>query len=411
MTASLPAEVPVVRLDPTATDHHGEAERMRELGPVVRAVLPGEVTVWAVTSHALLARLVTDPRVSKDWRNWTAIQRGEIPGDWPLIGMVQVTNMVTADGADHQRLRSPVARAFTRNRVERMRPQIEAIVGDLLGDLPARAEGGVVDLRPHFAYPVPMRVICELVGVPESWRARLRALVDSIFRTDTTSEEVVETQRDRHALLDELIALRGNEPGEDLTSALVAANAEDADALTDEELVDTIWVLLTAGHETTLSLITNGARALLAHPEQPRPDRGDREGWSRVVEEVLRWDAPIGNFLARYPREDITLAGVTIPRGDAIIAPYSGVGRDPQQHGCTAGSFDLAREPARNLAFGGGPHVCPGSHLARLEGEVALAALFEHYPNLELATDPSEIPAVPSLFSNSAASLLVRLNT
>jgi cytochrome P450 len=405
-----PVPVPVVRLDPLATDHHGEAAHLRELGPVVRAVLPGEVHAWVVTEHALLAELVADPRVSKDWRNWTSLQRGEIPADWPLLGMVRVTNMVTADGAQHQRLRKPVVRAFTRNRVEGMRPRIESVVEELVADLPARAERGAVDLRPHFAHPVPMRVICELVGVPEGWQARLRELVDSLFRTDTTADQARATQRERHALLNELVELRRREPGEDLTSALVAANAQDSDALTDEELVDTLWLLLTAGHETTLSLIVNGVRALLVRPEHPRPAREDADGWSRIVEEVLRWDAPIGNFLARYPSEDLEIAGVTIPRGAAILAPYSGVGRDPAQHGDNAHEFEPSRQQNRHLAFGGGPHVCLGAHLARLEGVVALSALFDRYPDLELAAEAAELAPVPSLFSNSAASLPVRLN-
>ncbi len=278
MTDSV-AQVPLIHLDPTAADHHGEAARMRELGPVVRAVLPGDVRVWVVTEHALLSELVTDSRVSKDWRNWGAIQRGEIPDDWPLIGMIKVTNMVTSDGSDHHRLRQPVTRTFTRKRVEQLRPRIDRIVADLLDDLPSRAEpDGSVDLRQHYAYPIPMQVICELVGVPEQWRPRLRTLVDSIFRTDTDPEEVVATQRERHELLNALVELRREEPGEDLTSALIAANEQDPEALTDEELVDTIWLLLTAGHETTLGLIVNGVRALLTHPEQLEIARnGDAE--------------------------------------------------------------------------------------------------------------------------------------
>lgn len=274
MTDVVTDEVPVVRLDPTGSDHHGEAARMRAAGPVIRAILPGEVTVWAVTRHDLLAELLTDSRVSKDWRNWSAIQRGEISDDWPLIGMVKVTNMVTSDGATHQRLRRPVTKTFTRGRVERMRPDIERIVHGLLDDLPNHVAGdGSVDLRQHYAYPVPMNVICELVGVPESWRPRLRELVDSIFRTDTTPEEVVRTQTDRQQMLKDLVELRTREPGEDLTSALIATREQDAESFTDEELTDTIWLLLTAGHETTLSLLVNGVRCSRTRTSWRRPGR------------------------------------------------------------------------------------------------------------------------------------------
>ncbi|WP_027946739.1 cytochrome P450 family protein [Amycolatopsis taiwanensis] len=405
-------EVPLIRLDPMGTDHHGEASRMRALGPVVRVMLPGEVQVWAVTDHALLAQLLTNPLVSKDWRNWTLIQDGTITDDYPLIGMIKVTNMVTSDDAAHRRLRQPVTRTFTRGRVEQLRPRLNAIVDALLDDLPRQADpAGVVDLRLHYAYPVPMQMICELTGVPVEWRPRLRELVDSIFRTNTTPEEAVATERERLEILNRLVDLRRAEPGEDLTSALIAIGAEDPEALTQEELIDTIWLLLTAGHETTLGLIVNGVRALLTHPDQLSMARsGDEKVWSAVVEETLRWDAPIGNFPFRYPLEDITIADVTIPKGDAILAPYSGVNRDPSQYGPTADEFDITRPPSRHLAFGGGPHVCLGAHLARLEAQVALPALFDRYPELSLAVSPAELVPVPSFFSNSAAALPVRLD-
>ncbi|WP_406690862.1 cytochrome P450 [Saccharopolyspora sp. ID03-671] len=397
------SEVPLIELDPLAADHHGEAARMRAAGTVVRVLLPGGVRAWAVTEHTALAELVADPRVSKDWRNWTAVREGEIADDWPLIGMVKVTNMVTADGAEHQRLRRLVTRDFTRGRVEDLRPRVRDVIAGLLDDLPRQATDDVVDLRPHFAYPVPMHVICELVGVPVEWRAELRALVDSLFRTDTTPEEVLATQRDRHRLLNDVVELRRESPGEDLTSALLLAG--ESDALSTEELVDTLWLLLTAGHETTLSLILNTTRALLTHPDQLELARAG--AWAEAVEETLRWDAPIGNFPARYPLEDITIAGVTIPRGEAIIAPYSGVGRDPEHHGTGAGVFDLTRVPERHLAFGGGPHFCLGAHLARLEAVEAVSALFARYPSLTLAEDA--LLPVPSLFSNSVQRLPVHL--
>jgi cytochrome P450 len=325
MTPRNPAEVPVVRLDPSGSDHHGEAAELRRLGPVVRVILPGDISAWAVTHHEPLTALVKDPRLSRDWRNWTAVRTGQIGDDWPLIGMLKVTNMVTADGAEHQRLRRLVTRTLTPRRVQALAPRITHIAESLLAALPGHAgPGGVVDLRQHYAYPLPMAVICELTGVPEDWRPQLRQLVDSIFRTDTTPAEAVQTERGRLALLHELIELRTQAPGGDLTTALINARRADLRALTSEELTDTLWLLLTAGHETTLSLITNATRALLTHPgHRDLALTGDESTWAAVAEETLRWDAPIGNFMARYPTEDIQVAGVTIPAGQAILAPYS----------------------------------------------------------------------------------------
>jgi cytochrome P450 len=411
MTQDAASAVPSVRLDPAGSDHHGEAARMRGLGPVVRVILPGEITAWAVTDHQDLAALVKDVRVSKDWRNWTAVRTGQVTDDWPLVGMVKVTNMVTADGTEHHRLRRLVTRTLTQRRVQALRPRITAIASALLNDLPGRAEpDGVVDARQHYAYPVPMQVICELTGVPEPWRPRLRELVDSIFRTDTTPEEVTATQRERVQMLRDLVALRAREPGEDLTTALLAARADDPAALTDEELADTLWLMLTAGHETTLSLIVNATRALLTHPDQRSiAVAGGDQTWAAVVEETLRWDAPIGNFMARYPLEDVVIAGITIPAGEAILAPYSGVGRDPAQHGPDADEFDITRHQERHLAFGDGPHRCLGASLSRVEATIALRALFGRFPGLALAVPPGALIPVPSLFSNSVRALPVRL--
>ncbi|MEV4257536.1 cytochrome P450 [Spirillospora sp. NPDC049652] len=402
------AEIPVIELDPAAADHHGEAARLRAAGPVVRVVLPGGVRAWAVTTHALVDELVRHPDVSKDYRNWTAVKTGELADDNPIIGMIKVDNLVTADGAEHTRLRRPIVGQFTRRRVQDMVPAITAAAAALADALPASE---VVDLRAHFAARLPLQVICELLGVPDDQRARLRHLVDAIFRTDTTAEEVVQVQAEIPRLLGDLIQARSAAPGDDLTSALIGVHAADPAALSAEELAGTLWVLLTAGHETTISLISNAVRAMLTHPDQLEAALAAPEDpWLAVVAETLRWDAPIGNFPARYPLRDLTLGGVTIPAGDAIIAPYTAVNRDPAQHGPDADRFDHTRAQRGDLAFGAGRHNCPGSHLAETEARIALAVLFERYPKMALAVPAEDLPPVPSLFTNSVAALPVRLN-
>lgn len=398
-------------IDPLGTDRHGEAARMRDAGPVVRAVLPGGVRMWVVTDYALLAELCADARVGRDWRNWEALRRGEIPDDWPLLGMIRLNNMMARDGAEHRRLRRPLTRTFTRARVESMAPRIGQIVTVMLDDLPRRAApDGTVDLRRHYAYPFPMQVICELIGIPEAWWSRFRALIDTVIRADTTAEQFLATQQERHELFERLFAMKRAAPADDLTSALIADNEQSEDAFTDEELEDTLWTLIGAGHETSISLIVNATRALLTHPEQLAMVRdGDSAVWRQVIEETLRWDSPVGNFPARFPTEDITVAGVTIPKGDAILAPWSGVNRDPRQYGESADRFDITRPVKRHLAFGSGPHVCIGPALARFEAMAALPPLFARYPDLALAVDPAELSAVPSIFSNSVTGLPVHL--
>lgn len=408
--ASAPYEVPTLELDPHGRDHQGEAAHLRSLGPVVRVKLPGDVMAWSITRHDLLNQLVLDPRISKDWNNWGAMSRGEIPDDWPLIGMVKVTNMVTADGAEHRRLRKLVSQTFTARRVEELRPGTTKLVEDLLDALPSHAgEDGTVDLRKHFAYPVPMGVICDLFGVPEHERPELRDAVDKIFRSDLEPEVVYANQIAVYQLLGRVVEFRTQERGDDLTSALITAREAEPDAMTQEELVGTMLVMLSAGHETTLSLIVNAVRGLLTHPDQLALTRGGTDMWPAVVEETLRWDAPIGNFPFRYPTEDIEVAGVTIPAGDPIMAPYSAVGRDRRQHGQNADDFDITREQARHLAFGHGMHACLGAPLARLEGTIALRELFARYPNMTMGEVPESLTPVPSMFSNSVTSLPVRL--
>ncbi|WP_329307827.1 cytochrome P450 (plasmid) [Streptomyces sp. NBC_01260] len=403
---------PLFAIDPSGADRHGEAALMRKIGPVVHAVLPGGVRMWVVTDYTLLAELTADPRVGRDWRNWEALRRGEIPDDWPLLSMIRLNNLMARDGTEHRRLRRPLTRAFTRARVERMGPRIDQIVATMLDDLPRQTgSDGTVDLRRHYAYPFPMQVICELIGVPEAWWSRFRALIDTVIRADTTAEQFLASQQERHELFQRLFAMRRAAPTDDLTSALLAARGdEDDDAFTDEELEDTLWTLIGAGHETSISLIVNATRALLTHPDQLAMVRdGGTAVWNEVVEETLRWDSPVGNFPARFPTEDITVAGVTIPKGDAILAPWSGVNRDPRQYGEGADRFDITRTVKRHMAFGSGPHVCIGPALARFEAMAALPPLFARYPELHLAVDPADLTPVPSLFSNSVMGLPVHL--
>ncbi|MEU9502476.1 cytochrome P450 [Streptomyces sp. NPDC048196] len=400
-------DIPRVKLDLAGTDHHAEGNRLRSAGPVLQIELPDGIVGWAITRQDLLAELLADADnvLSKDLSHWSA----QLPEGWPLTGMVKVTNMVTADGLDHRRLRRTVTSFLTPQRVKSIQPCIAALVHDLLDDLPQHLGAeGTVDLSAYLFSPLPLSVICELVGVPEAYCQRIRKLVDSIFNHTADAQEVVTTQESIVALMEGLVNFRRAHPGDDLTTHLISER--DRGVITDTELSDTMWLMVSAGYETTRSLLVNGTRALLTHPDQrAMAVGGDAAAWAAVVEETLRWDSPVANFLARYALKDIIVAGVTIPAGEAIIAPYSAVGRDAACHGADADRFDVSRT-TRHMSFGAGPHACLGSHLARLQATTALPALFARYPHLALAVEESDLSPIPSAISNSVLQLPVKLD-
>ncbi|MFJ5774235.1 cytochrome P450 [Streptomyces sp. NPDC093094] len=406
-------------IDPTGRDIHGEAERVRANGPVTLVELPGGVRAWAVSSPVLLKRLLTDPRVSKDprrhWKRWID---GEVSPEWPLFTWVAVQNMFTAYGADHRRLRRLVATAFTARRTAALQPRVEEITKTLLdGVAEAGRRGPSVDLREEFCYPLPIQVIGELLGLPAEMGAELRAVVDGVFHTSATPEEVTDVYTRFYAVLGELVALKRRSPGDDLTSALIAARDDEDDSRLDEqELLDTLMLVISAGHETTVNLLDNAVHLLLTHPSQLAHLRAGRASWQDVVEETLRMDAPVASLPLRYAVEDLEMSdfggprGTVVARGEAILAAYAAAGRDPGRYGPDAAVFDVTRADKEHLAFGYGVHYCLGAPLGRLEASVALPALFGRFPGLRLAVPAEELEAVDSFISNGHRTLPVELH-
>lgn len=316
--------------------------------------------------------------------------------------------MLSAYGDDHRRLRKLVAPAFTKRRTDALAPRIEQITAGLLDAL--AAGGPEAELRGAYAHPLPMRVICELFGLPEHQQADTARLIEAIMDTTATPEQAMATYQEVHALLAELVALKRATPGDDMTSALIAARDEDGGSgLSEAELIDTLLLVIGAGHETTVNLIGNAVHALLTHPEQRAGVLDGTISWNDVIEETLRWAPSIANLPLRFAVDAIDLpGGITIAKGDAILASYFGANRDPERHGPTAGEFDARRAGAEHLAFGHGVHFCIGAPLARLEAAIALPALFARFPGLQPAPGQEPRP-VEGFISQGWRTLPVRL--
>ena len=397
-------------LDTTGRDIHGEAAKLRAQGPATQVELPGGVVAWSLNSYAAIKQVLTDPNVTKSARNhWPAFLNGEIPPDWEMISWIAMDNMVTAYGKDHVRLRKLVGKAFTPRRTEAIRPRIVELTNQLLDALAAAQPGEVVDLRERFAYPLPARLVADLIGMSEDARAKTAKVIDMMVDTTVTPEQAQAVLMGWRGAMAELIASKRKEPGEDITSDLIAARDEDGSRLSEDELTDTIFAILGAGSETTINFFDNAITALLTHPEQLELVSSGRASWDDVIDEVLRVDSPLVHLPLRYAVTDIEIDGVTIPQGDPILVNYSAVGRDPALHGEDADRFDITRTDKEHLSFGHGPHYCLGAGVARLVATIGLSTLFERFPNLTLAVPREELQPLPTFIMNGHRALPVRL--
>jgi len=387
---------------------HETYARMREESPVqLQPGLDGETPIWFVTRYEDVVtvltdneRFVVDPKLAL-----TPDELAALSGGGPEPDERVNENLLAKDGDDHRRLRRLVTKAFTPRMVEQLRPRVQEIADDLIDRV---ADRGQMELVDDFAFPLPITVIAELLGIPVEDRDRFREWSNTFVLPAVTPE--LQKQAARHTeefvdYLDELFARRRIEPAEDLVSALVRAE-DEGDHLSENELYSMVVLLIVAGHETTVSLITNAVHALLTHPDQLDVIRSEPGLVRTAVEELLRFDSPVERTIPRWATAEVELGGRTIGRGEVVIAVVGSANRDAAQFS-DADELDLERAANRHVGFGRGPHFCLGAPLARLETEIALETLLRRLPSLRLAIAEDDLYWRPIPIFRSLAELPV----
>ena len=381
-------------LDPSFfTDPYAVYAVLRDEGPVRRVMLPNGWDVWVVTRYAEARAALADPRLRKDPSVLSEQCDDDVLPSRDIVAASLRAHLLNADPPDHTRLRKLVTKAFTARRVEALRPRIEAIADELLDDVATRLEDGAVDLIDAFSFPLPITVISELLGVPPDDRDDFRVWSTTIV-SDGPDDEMQTASSAMATYLSRLLATKRADPGDDLLTALIQSR-DDEDRLDESELVSMAFLLLVAGHETTVNLIANGMLALLRHPDQLARLRADPSLAAGAVEELLRYDGPVNLATMRFTAEPVVLgesgAGeVEIPAGEFVLVSLASADHDPARF-VDPDALDVTRPAGGHLAFGHGIHYCLGAPLARLEGEVAFSRLLDRFPDLHLAGTPTEL--------------------
>ncbi|MGH3777116.1 MAG: cytochrome P450 family protein [Pseudonocardiaceae bacterium] len=382
---------------------HGTYAEFAATGPVHRIVLPTGEPAWLITGYDEARKALHDPRLVKSEATMANIGRDLLP---PEVFRAMSHHMLNSKAPDHTRLRRLVTAAFTRRRVEQLAPRIQQITDELLD---AMATAKQVDLIDSFAYPLPLTVICELLGVPTDRRAEFRDWTSIMVTGVLAGPDVFAAAATAMvSYLHELIDAKRAALADDLLSALVAVR-DGEDRLTEDELTSMAFLLLVAGHETTVNLIGNGTLALLTHPEQLTLLRTQPDLLPDAVEELLRFDGPVQVATFRMTAEPVDIGGITIPAGEIVAPGLLAANRDPA---CTAqpDALDITRTNNPHLAFGHGIHHCLGAPLARLEGRIALGTLLSRFPRLRLAVPAEQLTWRPGVLMNGLTALPVAMH-
>jgi cytochrome P450 len=339
-----------------------------------------QVPLWFVTGYDEARLVLADhKRFVKDARRAATpeelAQMQPMPPGFDLIN----NHMLNLDPPDHTRLRGLVSKAFTAGRIQALRPRVQQIANELLD---AVQEQEQMDLLDDYAFPLPITVICELLGVPTADRHKFRAWSNA-FVDITADETFMQLMTEFITYLGQMFAARRANPQDDLVSALIQAE-EAGDRLNEAELYSMMVLLLVAGHETTVNLIANGMLALLQNPEQKALLQNDLSLLPQAIEEFLRYDGPVERATTRFAAEDVEIGGQLIRRGTPVTVVLAGAERDPR-HFANPDTLDITRTDNKHIGFGYGIHYCLGAPLARMEGEIAIGTLLRRIPNLQLA--------------------------
>jgi len=379
---------------------------LRALGPVHRARILNGIPCWIVVDHDLAKQALTHPALLRD--ETPARDTLDAAGytvQLPGVGMAR--NMLIVDPPDHTRLRRLVAAAFTRPRVAALRPRITEIAEELADGI---AAAGETDLVPSYTSLLPVRVICELLGVREREQGQFRD-----WTRKTLSASPAERQQgfiNLNQYLAELVAEKRRAPADDLLSALVAVRDEHDGRLSEEELVGTASLLVIAGHDTTVNLLGNAIVALFDHPGQARLLRQRPEVIKGAVEEFLRFDTSVEFTPMRFAARDIEFGGARIARGDVVVVSLTSANRsDPGLAAAERDTLDVSRPAARHLAFGHGIHRCLGAPLAQLEAEIGIGTLLRRFPDLRLTIPAAELEWIPAGMMRGPLSLPVSITS
>ncbi|MEH0528828.1 hypothetical protein SAMN06272781_7272 [Streptomyces sp. 1222.2] len=399
MSPTTPAQPPVVDPAELVADPYAVYGRLREAGPVHRIAGTDGLPAWLVTRYDDVREALADPRLSLDKRN-------AAPGGYHGLALPPAldANLLNMDPPDHTRIRRLVSRAFTPRQTARLRDPIRRTADALLD---AVAPYGRADLIASYAAPLPITVICDLLGVAPHDRHDFRAWTDTLIAPDPARPGgAKEAVRSILAFFTQLIDDKRAQPADDLLSALIAVR-DDEDRLSEDELMSLAFLILIAGYENTVHLIGNSTLALLSNPDQLSALRADPGRLAGAVEELARFDGPVPLAIRRFPVEDVTIGGVRVPAGETVLLSLAAAHRDPRRF-VEPDRLDLDRDATGHLALGHGIHYCLGAPLARMETEIALTALLDRFPGLALDIAPDAVRRRPSMRARGLLDLPVR---